>query len=364
MSRSAGLDTRAAPSCESTPVTISSGVEVSAVESLAPTAGPPASELAVTARGLTKRYGEFVAVRGIDFDVRRGECFGFLGPNGAGKSSTMRMLYGRTEVSGGRLTVLGLDAARDSRQIKLRVGVVPQESNLDSELTVRENLELFARFYGMTRAEARRRADRWLAFVGLQEVAAQRVDELSGGMQRRLVIARALLHEPELVVLDEPTTGLDPAARHAIWQKLQQLKESGVTLILTTHYMDEAHRLCNRLVVMDHGRILAEGPPQSLVEEHVGQSAIELPADWHEAHGAALPAALVRRQLRIGSAVFLYTDDAPSLLEKLHASPQPPRYLARQTNLEDVFLALTGRDLDDDAGDLHLRAAGMAPSAL
>ncbi|MBE3590532.1 MAG: ABC transporter ATP-binding protein [Firmicutes bacterium] len=319
--------------------------------------------MAVSARGLTKRYGDFIAVRGIDFDVRRGECFGFLGPNGAGKSSTMRMLYGRTEVSGGRLTVLGLDAARDARKIKMRVGVVPQESNLDSELTVRENLEIFARFYGMTRAEARRRARRWLEFVGLEAVAAQRVEELSGGMQRRLVIARALLHEPELVVLDEPTTGLDPAARHAIWQKLQQLKESGVTLILTTHYMDEAHRLCDRLVVMDEGRILAEGPPGRLVEEHVGRDVVELPAAWWQAHGAGLPEGLVRRQLRIGQAVFLYTDDAPALLQRLGAAPEAPRYLARQTNLEDVFLALTGRDLDD-GDELRLHAAGMATSAL
>ncbi|MBX6350090.1 MAG: ABC transporter ATP-binding protein [Clostridia bacterium] len=319
-------------------------------------------ESAVVAERLTKRYGQFEAVRGIDFEVRRGECFGFLGPNGAGKSSTMRMIYGRTGVSSGTLRVLGLDVAREVRRVKRMVGVVPQESNLDSGLTTFENLALFARYYGIGRQDAARRARRWLEFVGLADVARVRGDELSGGMQRRAVIARALLHDPGLVVLDEPTTGLDPAARHAIWQKLAELKAQGVTLVLTTHYMDEAQRLCDRLVVMDYGRILAEGRPDELRAQLVGDLAVEVPSAWFEAHlgaGDGRVTPLLRRRLRLGATLFLYPQEglASRLVEVLNGLPAAPRFLARPTNLEDVFLVLTGRELAAEGPAEGLRTA-------
>ena len=305
-------------------------------------------EPAVRARGLTKRYRDNAAVRGIDFTVRPGECFGFLGPNGAGKTSTMKMVYGRTSVSDGELRVLGHDVREELPAVKRLVGVVPQDNNLDPDLTAFENLVLYARYFGQSRRQAGERAGRALRFVQLEDKARVRVDELSGGMKRRLVIARALLNDPELLVLDEPTAGLDPHARHLVWQQLVELKQRGVTLLLTTHYMEEAGRLCDRLVVMNEGRILAEGDPVALVRERVGAFVVEVPA-------AAMTASLLqevlpvtRGQLRIGSNVFLFNDDNGAVLDRLAgAGPELDHLLARPANLEDVFLAVAGRGLDE-----------------
>jgi lipooligosaccharide transport system ATP-binding protein len=230
---------------------------------------------AVRARALHKAYGERVAVNGIDFEVEPGICFGFLGPNGAGKTTTMKMIYGLASVDGGELQVLGLDAERNRREIKARLGVVPQETNLDGELTVRENLIFQAGYFGLTRADVNERVDRLLEFARLTERAKEVPWGLSGGMKRRLLIARALVNDPELVVLDEPTTGLDPQARLAVWQALSSLRERGVTLLITTHYMDEAARLCDRLLIMDEGEIVAEGSPQELIKAHVGEGTLE-----------------------------------------------------------------------------------------
>jgi lipooligosaccharide transport system ATP-binding protein len=230
---------------------------------------------AVRARGLRKSYGERVAVNEIDFEVEPGICFGFLGPNGAGKTTTMKMIYGLASVDGGELSVLGLDAERDRRAIKERLGVVPQETNLDGELTVRENLLFQAGYFGIGRADVAERVDRLLEFSLLTERAEEVPWELSGGMKRRLLIARALVNDPELVVLDEPTTGLDPQARLAVWQALSSLRERGVTLLITTHYMDEAARLCDRLLIMDEGEIVAQGSPQQLITAHVGEGTLE-----------------------------------------------------------------------------------------
>src|SRR5436190_6001543 len=231
---------------------------------------------AVHARGLSKSYGDRVAVAGIDFDVEPGICFGFLGPNGAGKPTTMRMIYGLATVDGGELSVLGMDATRERRAIKGRIGVVPQETNLDADLTVRENLLQQARYFGIDSGKAAERASELLDFSLIGDRADERIQSLSGGMKRRLLISRALIGDPELVVLDEPTTGLDPQARLAVWGALDRLRRRGVTLLLTTHYMEEAERLCDRLVIMDEGRIVADGKPSDLVRHHVGREVLEL----------------------------------------------------------------------------------------
>jgi lipooligosaccharide transport system ATP-binding protein len=233
------------------------------------------AEPAVRARGLAKSYDGRVAVDGIDFDVAPGICFGFLGPNGAGKTSTMKMIYGLAEIDGGELSVLGLDARRERRAVKARLGVVPQETNLDNDLTIRENLLVHARYFGLAREPASERVAELLDFALLTDRAEGRVQELSGGMRRRLLIARALVNDPELVVLDEPTTGLDPQARRAVWGALGRLRDRGVTVLLTTHYMEEAARLCDHLLIMDLGRIVAEGGPTALVREHVGEGTLE-----------------------------------------------------------------------------------------
>src|SRR5690348_2207116 len=233
-------------------------------------------ESLIRAQGLVKQFGDFTAVDGIDVEVRRGEAFGFLGPNGAGKSSTMRMIGCVSPPTDGVLRILGLDPRRDGPRIRAKLGVCPQLDNLDIELTVRENLTTYARFFGIARKEARRRADELLDFVQLSERADSKVEPLSGGMKRRLTIARALVNEPEMVLLDEPTTGLDPQARHLVWERLFRLKQQGVTLVLTTHYMDEAEQLCDRLVVMDGGRIVAEGSPRALIEQHSTREVVEL----------------------------------------------------------------------------------------
>jgi lipooligosaccharide transport system ATP-binding protein len=311
--------------------------------------GPPAGESVVEASNLTKRYGLVTAVDGIAFTIQRQECFGFLGPNGAGKTTTMRMLACLAHPDAGQLSVLGLDPALHARAVKRRIGVVAQELNLDVELTVRENLLVYARYFDIPRREAGRRADELLAFVQLTDRAHDDVDRLSGGMKRRIQIARALVNEPELVLLDEPTTGLDPQARHLVWERLRALKEQGVTLVLTTHYMDEAEQLCDRLVVMDKGRIAREGEPAALIAAEVGREALEL---------RVAPSAITELLARLGPAVDghqirgevlnLYSGDAEELFRKARDTGVPLELqMVRRATLEDVFFAVTGHQLHE-----------------
>jgi len=307
-----------------------------------------AEDAAVLARGLKKSYGGRVAVDGIDFEVRPGVCFGFLGPNGAGKTTTMKMIYGLVAVEGGELRVLGLDARRQRRQIKSRIGVVPQETNLDGDLTIRDNLIFQGRYFGIESRRARERADELLEFALLSERAEERVQALSGGMKRRLLVARALVNEPELIVLDEPTTGLDPQARLAVWRALDRLRRRGVTLLLTTHYMEEAARLCDRLLIMDDGRIVTEGEPRRLVDQHVGREILELELG-DGCDGEALVESIdgrVSGHDLSDDRLTLFTEDAEELLHALDHErfPTESAYVRRAT-LEDVFLRLTGRSL-------------------
>jgi len=300
----------------------------------------------IEARGLTKRYGEFVAVDGIDFTVERGETFGFLGPNGAGKSSTMRMIGAVSPASGGLLRVLGRDPERDGPAIRARLGVVPQDDNLDLELDVGENLHVYGRFFGLPRDEIRRRSEELLEFVQLADRRESRVDSLSGGMKRRLTIARALVNEPELMLLDEPTTGLDPQARHALWDRLYRLKQRGVTLVLTTHYMDEAEQLCDRLVVMDRARIVAEGSPRELIDRFVEREVVEL--RFAEQNGSRSFDGIAEHVEVLQDRVVLGTDDGDAVVDAVHARGiSPETVLVRRSTLEDVFLRLTGRSLID-----------------
>jgi len=300
----------------------------------------------IEARDLTKRYGEFVAVDGIDFSVERGETFGFLGPNGAGKSSTMRMIGAVSPTSGGTLRVLGRDPERDGPAIRERLGVVPQEDNLDLELDVGENLHVYGRFFGLPRDEIRRRTDELLEFVHLADRRDSRVDSLSGGMKRRLTIARALINEPELMLLDEPTTGLDPQARHALWDRLYRLKQRGVTLVLTTHYMDEAEQLCDRLVVMDRAKIVAEGSPRELIERYVEREVVELRLG--DRNGGPSLDGLADHIEVLQDRVVIGTDDGDAVVDQVHARGlEPETVLVRRSTLEDVFLRLTGRSLID-----------------
>ncbi len=307
-----------------------------------------ARDPAVQARDLLKRYGERIAVDGIDFDVEPGVCFGFLGPNGAGKTTTMKMIYGLATIDGGRLEVLGMDATRERREIKARLGVVPQETNLDADLTVRENLIQQARYFGIDSAKATDRADELLAFALIRDRADERVHALSGGMKRRLLISRALIGDPALVVLDEPTTGLDPQARLAVWGQLDRLRRRGVTLLITTHYMEEAERLCDRLVIMDEGKIVAEGRPSDLVRKHVGREVLELRLDEGcDAEGlvGSLDGRIQGHDLSERT-LMLYADDAETVLAGLDHDAFPTESaLVRRATLEDVFLRLTGRSL-------------------
>ena len=304
------------------------------------------AEPLIEARKLTKRYGEFVAVDGIEFTVARGETFGFLGPNGAGKSSTMRMIGSVSPASDGTLRVLGLDPDRDGPAIRQRLGVVPQEDNLDQELDVGENLQVYGRFFGLPRDEIRRRIDELLEFVQLSDRREARVDSLSGGMKRRLTIARALVNEPELILLDEPTTGLDPQARHALWDRLYRLKQRGVTLVLTTHYMDEAEQLCDRLVIMDRAKIVAEGSPRELIERFVEREVVEL--RFGEGDAAPSLDGLAGHVEVLQDRVVIGTDDGDMVVDALHARGlHPETVLVRRATLEDVFLRLTGRRLID-----------------
>jgi lipooligosaccharide transport system ATP-binding protein len=303
---------------------------------------------AVLARRLKKSYGGRVAVDGIDFEVPPGICFGFLGPNGAGKTTTMKMIYGLVAVEGGELRVLGLDARRQRREIKSRIGVVPQETNLDGDLTIRQNLTFQGRYFGVDSKRAGERADELLEFALLTDRAEERVQALSGGMKRRLLVARALVNEPELIVLDEPTTGLDPQARLAVWRALDRLRRQGVTLLLTTHYMEEAARLCDRLLIMDDGRIVTEGEPGRLVDKHVGREILELELGDGcdgEALVQSIDGRLSGHDLSDGR-LTLFTEDAEELLHSLDHErfPTDSAYVRRAT-LEDVFLRLTGRTL-------------------
>ena len=304
----------------------------------------------IDARGLRKEFDRIVAVDGVDFAVQRGEAFGFLGPNGAGKSSTMRMIGCVSPVSDGTLRVLGLDPERDGPQIRGRLGVVPQEDNLDTELTVWDNLLIYGRYFDLPRAVIRERADELLTFVQLRERRNDRVDPLSGGMKRRLIVARALINQPELLLLDEPTTGLDPQARHLLWERLYSLKRQGVTLVLTTHYMDEAEQLCDRLVIMDGGRIVAEGSPRELIQRHSTREVVELRFETAEAPQAAVPrlAATGERVEVLNDRVLVYTGDGDAMVEAVTGDGlQPAAVLVRRSTLEDVFLTLTGRTLED-----------------
>ncbi|MEM9651871.1 MAG: ABC transporter ATP-binding protein [Actinomycetota bacterium] len=339
----------------------------------------------VVARSLTKRFGEFVAVDAIDFQIEPGEAFAMLGPNGAGKSSTMRMVSTISPITSGSLQVLGGDPATDGAAIRARLGVVAQEDNLDDALTVRENLMVYARYFGLSWREARARSDEMLQFARLVDRASAQVATLSGGMKRRLTIARALVNDPELVLLDEPTTGLDPQARHLLWERLYQLKERGATLLLTTHYMDEAEQLADRLVIMDHGRIVAEGSPAALIAEHVTREVLEVRFAGTEGDPTRLtegdptrvtegdPTRVTEgdptrvaadgnqtretdRELdrlgftteRLADRTLIYTDDGESTVAKLvNEGLTPTSTLIRRASLEDVFLALTGRSLEE-----------------
>jgi len=302
----------------------------------------------IHARGLVKKFGELVAVDGIDFDVQRGEAFGFLGPNGAGKSSTMRMIGCVSPPTAGTLRILDLDPVADGPQIRGRLGVVPQQDTLDNELTVRENLIIYGRYFGLSRSEVRERADRLLAFVQLDERASSKVEPLSGGMKRRLTIARSLVNDPDVLLLDEPTTGLDPQARHVVWDRLFRLKQRGVTLVLTTHYMDEAEQLCDRLVVMDRGRIAEEGSPLELIQRLSTREVVEL--RFPDRAPAVDPHVFDGRVARIEvlpDRLLLYTDDGDALVPAAHDRLRPQSVLVRRSTLEDVFLRLTGRTLID-----------------
>jgi lipooligosaccharide transport system ATP-binding protein len=302
----------------------------------------------VQARGLRKSFGGFEAVRGVDVDVAPGEIFGFLGPNGAGKSSTMRMIACVSPRSGGELSVLGMDPDVDGPRIRARIGVVPQLDNLDTELTVRENLEIYGRYFGLPRRHVRAKAAELLEFARLTERAEDRVEPLSGGMKRRLTIARSLVNDPELLLLDEPTTGLDPQARHLLWERLYQLKREGVTQIITTHYMDEAEQLCDRLVVMDGGLIVAEGSPAELIERYSTREVLELRFPAGEAPPAAELERYAERVELLPDRALLYTADGERSQVALHdAGLRPLSALVRRSTLEDVFLRLTGRTLVD-----------------
>jgi lipooligosaccharide transport system ATP-binding protein len=315
------------------------------------------NRLLVEARGLTKTYPArngtpaFRAVDGIDFQFGRGQAFGFLGPNGAGKSSTMRMLAAISPVTEGTLRVLGMDPARQGPEIRSRIGVVPQDDCLDRELTVRENIYVYGRYFGLPKAVIRERLEGLLAFAQLEDKADAQVEMLSGGMRRRLTIARSLINEPEILLLDEPTTGLDPQARHVLWDRLYRLKADGVTLIITTHYMDEAEQLCDRLAVMDGGHIVAEGSPRELIDAHVTREVLELRfgPDEHDAVAQRLRDAGIGERIDVlPDRVLLYADDGEHALAAAHRiALEPETALVRRATLEDVFLKLTGRTLID-----------------
>ena len=301
----------------------------------------------LSARGIRKSYGGREVVAGIDLELARGECFGLLGPNGAGKTTTLRMLLGLTHPDAGEITLLGHPVPKAAREGRIRVGVVPQIDNLDPDFTVRENLVVYGRYFGLTEADMRERLPRLLEFAALEARAGSRIQELSGGMKRRLVLARALVNDPELVFLDEPTTGLDPQARHLMWEKLRTLLRQGKTILLTTHFMDEAERLCDRLKIIDHGVTLAEGPPHALIAEHIEPEVVEVYGEgvreWAEGEGRRLAD---RAEVQ-GETAFCYVRDAAPVVASLRTASRL-RFMHRRANLEDVFLKLTGREMRDD----------------
>ena len=309
---------------------------------------PPDTSL-IHARGLTKAFGDFVAVAGIDFDVQKGEAFGFLGPNGAGKTSTMRMIACMSPLTSGTLRILGYDPTVDGRLIRSRVGLVPQDDTLDLELTVLDNLMIYGRYFDLPRSVIRQRAQQLLEFAQLADRAHEKVDPLSGGLRRRLTIARSLISEPELLLLDEPTTGLDPQARHLLWDRLYRLKQQGVTLVLTTHYMDEAEQLCDRLVIMDKGVIAAEGSPRSLINQYSTREVLELRfgVDDHGPMAEKLDGIGVRIEI-LPDRLLVYVADGDAAEREVAARGlQPLASFVRRSTLEDVFLRLTGRTLVD-----------------
>ncbi len=303
----------------------------------------PPGHVVVEAQGLVKAFGGARAVDGVSFRVRRGECFGILGPNGAGKTTTVRLIHGFSPLTAGSLRVFGLDLATDGRAIKARIGVCQQDNNLDPDLTVQENLEVFARYFDLPRREARARADRLLAFIALEHRRHAPVSQLSGGMMRRLVLARALINDPDLLILDEPTTGLDPQSRHQVWGKVQELKGRGLTVLLTTHYMDEAARLCDRLLIVDHGRVLVEGPPAELVATHVGQEVIEIEDPHPELVSRVRAEGWSHEELP--HRLVVYAGAGEEVYRRLGEACGRGGCALRVATLEDVFLKLTGRDL-------------------
>jgi lipooligosaccharide transport system ATP-binding protein len=305
------------------------------------------SEYLISARGLTKKFGDFTAVNAIDFDVSKGESFGLLGPNGAGKSTVMRMIGATSQRNAGDLTILGKDPERNGPQIRAHLGVVPQQDSLDMNLSVSENLYIYGRYFGLPRKFVKGKIEELLTFAQLEEKRDAKVEALSGGMKRRLTIARALVSEPEILMLDEPTTGLDPQARHILWDRLFRLKEQGVTLVITTHFMDEAEQLCDRLIVMDKGSIMAEGSPASLIKDYSTKEVLEVRfgSDRNQEVADKLRA-MCERIEELPDRVLMYAEDGESLLEKIYASGLHPKTsLVRRSSLEDVFLRLTGRTL-------------------
>ncbi|MBJ2119575.1 ABC transporter ATP-binding protein [Arthrobacter sp. MSA 4-2] len=307
------------------------------------------AEPVIAARALSKHYGEFAAVDGISFEVPAGEAFGLLGPNGAGKSTTMKMIGGVSQRTSGELSIMGLDPERHGPEVRAHLGVVPQQDNLDEELRVRDNLLVYGRYFGLPMSYLKPKADELLEFAQLTEKAGAKVDSLSGGMKRRLTIARSLINEPKILLLDEPTTGLDPQARHILWDRLFRLKESGVTLILTTHYMDEAEQLCDRLVVVDKGRIMAEGSPATLIREHSTREVLELRFGSERNTTVAADLEGIGERLEtLPDRVLIYASDGEAALEQVTARGlHPITSLVRRSSLEDVFLRLTGRSLVD-----------------
>jgi len=301
----------------------------------------------IVARGLTKKYDDFVAVDGIDFEIKKGESFGLLGPNGAGKSTTMRMIASTSQRTGGELTILGKDPNKHGPEIRAHLGVVSQQDNHDGELKTWENLYIYGRYFGLTRKFLLKKVDELLDFAQLTEKRDVKVDQLSGGMKRRLTIARGLVNEPEILMLDEPTTGLDPQARHILWDRLFRLKEDGVTLVITTHYMDEAEQLCDRLIVMDKGKIMAEGAPATLIKKYSSKEVVEVRfGSKNNAEAAKKIAHLGDRIEPLPDRILIYTEDGDKVLKQIHKlGLEPQTSLVRRSSLEDVFLRLTGRTL-------------------
>lgn len=307
---------------------------------------------AITASGLTKSFGDFTAVDSIDLEIPRGVCYGLLGPNGAGKTTAIRMIQGVSPLSGGDLQVLGMDVASRPGAVKARLGVVPQEDNLDPDFTVRDNLIIYARFFGIKRSIAEPRADELLEFLNLTEKKDAKIDELSGGMKRRLVVARALINDPDMLVLDEPTTGLDPQARHSLWETIRRLRRQGKTILLTTHYMDEAEMLCDELVIMDQGKVHEQGKPRDLIDQHCGKEAVEFVVDevsvGADRIGTILDGVAAELDVpheRLGDRIIAYGDDLVGLQDRIRNGHDISESVLRRASLEDVFLRLTGRAL-------------------